>query len=70
MPPKVTLSRFHRYWAKPERLPAVIEEHLAVVDALDRGDAEGAEKALVTHLDMVFVIYEQLPEEERKHLSI
>ncbi len=67
---KVTLSRFHRYWAKPERLPAVIEEHLAVVDALDRGDAEGAEKALVTHLDMVFVIYEQLPEEERKHLSI
>lgn len=48
----------------------MIEEHLAVVDALDRGDANAAEKALVTHLDMVFVIYEQLPEEERKHLSI
>ncbi len=65
---KVTLSRFHRYWAQPQRLSAVITEHLAVVDALDRGDAPGAETALVTHLDMVFVIYEQLPEEQRKHL--
>lgn len=66
---KLPLTRFHRYWAKPDRLPNVISEHLAVVEALDRSDAAGAEKALVTHLDMVFVILEALPEEERRHLS-
>lgn len=67
---KLPLTRFHRYSAKPERLQDVVTEHLAVVDALDRGDAAGAEKALVTHLDMVFVIFEALPEEERQHLSL
>lgn len=67
---KVALTRFHRYWAKPERLPDVIREHLAVVDALDRGDAAAAEQALVTHLDMVFVIFEQMPEDQRRNLSL
>ena len=66
---KVTLSRFHRYWAKPERLSDVVREHLAIVDALDRGDAAAAEEALVSHLDMVFVAFEQLPEDERQHLT-
>ena len=66
---KVSLTRFHRYWAKPGRLADVVREHLAIVDALDRGDAEGAEQALVTHLDMVFVIFAQMPEAERQHLT-
>lgn len=67
---KVALTRFHRYWAKPERLPDVILEHLAVVDALDRGDVAAAEQALTTHLDMVFVIFEQMPEDQRRNLSL
>ncbi len=66
---KLPLTRFHRYSASPERLPHVIAEHLAVVDALDRGDAPGAEHALITHLDMIFVIFGALTEEERRHLS-
>ncbi|NPD16499.1 GntR family transcriptional regulator [Xinfangfangia sp. D13-10-4-6] len=70
MAAKVTLTRFHRYWAKPERLPDVIREHLAVVDALDRGDVAGAEQALTTHLDMVFVIFGQMPEDQRRNLSL
>lgn len=66
---KVALTRFYRYWAQPERLPAVIREHLAIIDALDRGDAKGAEDALSTHLDMVFVIFEQMPEDQQRSLE-
>ncbi|MFK3781335.1 GntR family transcriptional regulator [Agrobacterium sp. NPDC089420] len=66
---KVPLTRFQRSWQTAERLPDVIREHLAVVDALDRGDAGGAEQALVTHLDMIFVAVERMPEEQRKNLT-
>lgn len=66
---KVALTRFHRYWAKPGRVNNVIGEHLAVVDALDRHDAAAAETALVTHLDMVFEIFEQMPEDKQRSLS-
>lgn len=66
---KVPLTRFQRSWQTAERLPDVISEHLAVVDALDRGDPEGAEQALVTHLDMIFVAVERMPEDQRKNLT-
>lgn len=66
---KVQLSRFVRSWANPERLADVIREHVAIVDALDGGDAEAAERALVTHLDMIFMIYEGIPEEDQRRLS-
>lgn len=66
---KVQLSRFVRSWANPERLADVIKEHTAIVDALDRGDAKAAERALVTHLDMIFMIYEGIPEEDQRRLS-
>lgn len=65
---KVSLSRFHRFWAKIDRIPDVVREHLAIVDALDRGDVKGAEDALVTHLDMVFVIFEAMPEDQRRNI--
>ncbi len=67
---KVPLTRFHRYCAMPDRLRHVIEEHLAVVDALDRGDVAAAEHALATHLDMIFVTFGALPQEERRNLSL
>ena len=66
---KVQLSRFVRSWANPERLADVIKEHTAIVDALDRGDAAAAERALVTHLDMIFMIYDGIPEEDQRRLS-
>ncbi len=67
---KVTLTRFQRSWQTAERLPDVIAEHLAIVDALDRGDAIDAERALATHLDMIFVIFGRLPEAERNSLAV
>jgi DNA-binding GntR family transcriptional regulator len=67
---RVQLSRFVRSWAYPDRLADVIREHAAIVDALDRHDAAGAENALVTHLDMIFMIYRGIPEEQRRRLAI
>ncbi len=67
---KVGLTRFQRSWQTAERLPDVIVEHLAVVDALDRGDALAAEQALMTHLDMIFVIFDRMPEDQRKSLAV
>lgn len=64
----VPLMRFHRYWANPSRLVDVLREHRAVIDALDQGDAAAAERALAQHLDMVFVIFEQMTPEEQARL--
>ncbi|RFC61996.1 GntR family transcriptional regulator [Fulvimarina endophytica] len=63
---KTQLTRFYRYWAKPQRLPDVIEEHLAVVDALDRGDGEGAVRAMTRHLDMIFLIFDEMAASENE----
>ena len=48
---KLQLDRFRRL-TLPEagRLDMVIEEHTAVVDAIEAGDPEGAEKAIGKHL--------------------
>lgn len=70
MAAKLSLSRFYRSWATPDRLPDVICEHLAIVDALDRGDAVAAEQALITHLDMIFAIFERIPEKDRRSLCV
>jgi DNA-binding GntR family transcriptional regulator len=65
---KVPLMRFHRYWANRNRLFDVLREHRAVIDALDMRDGAAAEKALARHLDMVFVIFEQMTPEEQARL--
>ncbi|MCB8881311.1 GntR family transcriptional regulator [Acidisoma cellulosilytica] len=65
---KVQLSRFQRSWQTKERLPDVIREHTAIIDALDQHDLAGAETALLTHLDMIFVIFARLPEAQRQSL--
>ncbi|WP_108485161.1 GntR family transcriptional regulator [Oceaniglobus ichthyenteri] len=62
------LVRFHYYWAHMDRLAVVVAEHSAVIDALERGDGAAAEAALAEHLDMVFVILDQMPEDRRKEL--
>ena len=66
---KARLGRFVRLFGKPERLPVVMEEHLAVIDALDQGDAGLAVERLSYHLDVVFHMLEQLPDQYRPYLS-
>ncbi|WP_102109924.1 GntR family transcriptional regulator [Oceaniglobus roseus] len=65
---KTPLMRFHRYWAQRERLFDVLDEHRQVIDALDAGDALGAEEALARHLDMVFVIFDRMTDEQQANL--
>lgn len=62
---KTPLTRFLRFAGNPQRLPMIPLEHLTIVDALDAGDVQGAENALVIHLDKIFVLFDALPEEER-----
>jgi DNA-binding GntR family transcriptional regulator len=66
---RARLMRFLRLFGGPERLPVVVEEHLAIVDALDAGDLPRARAALADHLDKVFQILEQLPERFRTYLA-
>jgi DNA-binding GntR family transcriptional regulator len=63
------LSRFMRLFGGPDRLPLVIEEHLAIIDALDAGNAAEAEARLVTHMDRAFVLLDQLPERYRRYVT-
>jgi GntR family transcriptional regulator, rspAB operon transcriptional repressor len=63
------LSRFMRLLGAPDRLPLVIEEHLAIIDALDAGDAAGAEARLVYHVDRAFVLLDQLPDRYRCYVA-
>lgn len=62
------LARFMRLFGSPDRLPLVIEEHLAIIDALDDGDAMEAEARLVYHVDRAFVLLDQLPERYRRYV--
>lgn len=65
---KTPLIRFHRYWANRNRLFDVLQEHRAVIEGLEAGDAQAAEAALARHLDMVFVIFEQMTPEQQARL--
>ena len=57
------LSRIVRLFGKPERLPVVLAEHNAILDALDAGDAAAAVGSLEYHLDRIFVMLKQVPEQ-------
>ncbi|WP_062119846.1 GntR family transcriptional regulator [Aureimonas sp. AU40] len=69
MAAKMQLTRFIRFSGNSERLPVVVEEHKAIMDALDRADADAAETALVVHLDKIFILFEGMPAEERRHFE-
>ena len=66
---KDRLSRFVRLFGKPERLPVVIEEHRSIVDALDRGDGPEAARRLEYHLDRIFNLLNELPDQYRPYLA-
>ena len=48
---KARVDRVHRMAAVQGRLPLVVTEHRAILDALDAGDREGAEASLDYHLE-------------------
>lgn len=50
------LERFRRLLGSSQRLPQVIAEHTAIVDALDAGDVQLAVTRMEDHLDKVFVL--------------
>jgi DNA-binding GntR family transcriptional regulator len=60
---KARLARFVRLFGKPDRLPVVVKEHIAILDALDAGEIDRAIAELEHHLDMAFTMLKQLPEE-------
>jgi DNA-binding GntR family transcriptional regulator len=66
---KVRLARFVRLFGKPDRLPKVIEEHLAILGALDAGDAPEAARRLVYHLDRIFNLLNELPDQYRPYVT-
>jgi GntR family transcriptional regulator, transcriptional repressor for pyruvate dehydrogenase complex len=41
----------------PNALPLSLKEHIIILDAIERHDAEGARKAMHAHLDAVLVRY-------------
>lgn len=66
---KDRLGRVVRLFGEPERLPKVLVEHGAVIDALDAGDAEEAARRLEYHLDRIFHLIEQLPQRYRAYIT-
>jgi len=62
---KAKLTRFIRFSGNAERLAVVLEEHLAILDALDAGNSDRAEAALMAHLDKIFVLFEAHATEAR-----
>ena len=65
---KTRLARLHRLFGQPSRLPKVAEEHLMILNALDAGNSASAKQALVEHLDKIFTMLDQLPDELRAHV--
>lgn len=63
---KAKLTRFIRFSGNAARFAAVLQEHLAILDALDANDGPGAEAALVAHLDKIFVLFDAHAAEARR----
>ena len=63
------LGRIVRLFGKADRLPVVIDEHLAVLDALDAHDVAAAVQKLEYHLDRIFVMLAQVPDEYRPYVA-
>ncbi|WP_062232405.1 GntR family transcriptional regulator [Aureimonas sp. N4] len=66
---KAQLTRFIRFSGNSERLPVVVEEHGRIGAALGARDADAAEAALTAHLDKIFILFEHMPDEERRHFE-
>ena len=58
-----------RLFGQPERLPVVLAEHNAILDALDVGDPVTAVSSLEYHLDKIFVMLKQVPEQYSPYVA-
>ena len=66
---KARLGRFVRLFGKPERLPSRHRGASRILDALDAGDAPEAARRLEYHLDRIFNLLNELPDQYRPYLS-
>jgi DNA-binding GntR family transcriptional regulator len=66
---KTQLTRLIRFSGDAQRLPVVVEEHLRIADALEAGAPEAAAAALGAHLDQIFILFEGLPDDERRQFE-
>ena len=66
---KARVDRLHRLAAIEGRLPIVIEEHRAVIDALDQGDISGAIAAMVYHLDRILALLDLIIEHNKEYFA-
>jgi DNA-binding GntR family transcriptional regulator len=64
---KARVDRVHRLAAVPGRLPMVIVEHNAILDALDVGNREGALARLEYHLEQAPTMLEMLIGKHEKY---
>ena len=64
---KARVDRVHRLSAVQGRLPMVVAEHGAILDALDAGDSEGALARLEYHLDRAPTMLEMLIGKHEKY---
>jgi GntR family transcriptional regulator, rspAB operon transcriptional repressor len=64
---KARVDRVHRLSAVQGRLPLVITEHGAILDALDAGDADGALERLEYHLEQAPTMLEMLIGKHEKY---
>lgn len=65
---KARLLRVVLLFGNADRLPHVLTEHLAILDALDDGAAEEAVRRLEYHLDRIFEMIEQEPAAYRPYV--
>lgn len=63
------LGRLVRLTYQPERLPAVLVEHTAILDSLDAGDTEMAVCRLQFHLNQMFAVFSDLPVDLRRYIA-
>jgi len=66
---RTKVSRFDNLLGRPERLPIVVEEHRAILDALEGGDSVLAEQRLLAHLNKGFNIVFSLPQTYAPYFS-
>lgn len=66
---RTKVSRFDNLLGRPERLPIVVKEHQAIVDALEGGDFALAEQRLLAHLNKGFNIVSSLPQTYAPYFS-
>ncbi|MCW6508735.1 GntR family transcriptional regulator [Lichenifustis flavocetrariae] len=63
------LGRLVRLTYQPDRLPSVLAEHAAIIDALEIGDTRQAIHRLQFHLDQMFAVFGQLPDRLRRYVA-